>query len=272
MWIIASLLLVAVNSVESTKVYIPTDSQVWYQQAEIHALIHFNMATYFHDGDPGCDASNWNESSNAESFKPTRLNTSQWADVMVDLGAKGAILTAKHGCGFLLWPSNSKLPNGTRYPYQVPDNLNVLKQFQDAMEERGIGHGFYYSLKNNFFLNAYNHVAGAAHVPPLPGQINVSQSEFESVALHQVTELWTQFGNLSEIWFDGGYTSNMANDLTSVCSARARNTNDDFSLTRPYFNDSNTVTQKISTQRTGLQWTRNFPESRELDRNRIGTS
>ena len=219
-WVISLFL---VNSVKSTNVAIPTKSQVWYQQAEIHALIHFNMATFFHNGDPGCDASNWNESSNPASFAPKRLNTSQWADVMVDLGAKGAILTAKHGCGFLLWPSNSKLPDGTRYPYRVGDDLNVLKQFQDAMEERGIGHGFYYSLKNNFFLNAYNHVAGAAHVPPLPGQINVSQSEFESVALHQVTELWTQFGNLSEIWFDGGYTSDMANDLASVCIARARN-------------------------------------------------
>ena len=157
-----------------------------------------------------------NESSKVESFAPNLLNTTQWADVMVDLGAKGAILTAKHGCGFLLWPSNSKLPDGTRYPYRVPDDLNVLKQFQESMEERGIGHGFYYSLTNNFFLNVHSHVAGNASEPPLPGQVNVSQNEFESVALQQVTELWTQFGNLSEIWFDGGYTSDMANDLASV--------------------------------------------------------
>ena len=29
-------------------------------QGEISALIHFGMATFFHDGDPGCTAGNWN--------------------------------------------------------------------------------------------------------------------------------------------------------------------------------------------------------------------
>ena len=27
---------------------------------EISALIHFGMATFFHDGDPGCTPQNWN--------------------------------------------------------------------------------------------------------------------------------------------------------------------------------------------------------------------
>ena len=54
--IITFLSLFLVNSVKSTNVAIPTKSQVWYQQAEIHALIHFNMATFFHNGDPGCYA------------------------------------------------------------------------------------------------------------------------------------------------------------------------------------------------------------------------
>ena len=36
---------------------LPTPPQVWYQQGEIHALIHFNMATYY--GEAGCGAGNW---------------------------------------------------------------------------------------------------------------------------------------------------------------------------------------------------------------------
>ena len=221
LFITVIIALIVVNSESkssrlSDDVAIPTESQVWYQQAEIHALIHFNMATFWHHSDHGCYEENWvNGSSHASSFAPKHLNTSQWADVMVDLGAKGAILTAKHNCGFLLWPSKTKLPNGTRYPFRVSDDLNVLKQFQHSMEERDIGHGFYYSLTNNFFLDVFEHKAGAS-LPPLPGQVNVSQSEFESLALQQVTELWTQFGNLTEIWFDGGYTSDMAKNLTAV--------------------------------------------------------
>lgn len=90
------------------------------------ALVHFNMATFFRNGDPGCDASNWlgsSGSSNPASFAPTHLNVSQWVESMVALGATEAVLTAKHGCGFYLWPTNVTLPNGTRYPYRVVNDL-----------------------------------------------------------------------------------------------------------------------------------------------------
>lgn len=78
------------------------------------------------EGDPGCDASNWlgpQGSSNPSSFAPAQLNTSQWVDSMVALGATEAVLTAKHGCGFYLWPTNVTLPNGTLYPYHVDTTL-----------------------------------------------------------------------------------------------------------------------------------------------------
>ena len=37
---------------------IPTPQQLRYQ-ASMNALVHFGMATFFHDGDPGCDRDNW---------------------------------------------------------------------------------------------------------------------------------------------------------------------------------------------------------------------
>lgn len=52
----------------------------------------------------------------------------------------------RHGCGFLLWNTSTKLPSGEPYSYHVPDELNVLQIFSDAMEEAGIGHGFYCTL------------------------------------------------------------------------------------------------------------------------------
>eukprot|EP00658_Telonema_sp_P-2_P016394 TRINITY_DN1635_c0_g1_i3.p1 TRINITY_DN1635_c0_g1~~TRINITY_DN1635_c0_g1_i3.p1 ORF type:complete len:505 (+),score=123.21 TRINITY_DN1635_c0_g1_i3:177-1691(+) len=189
---------------------IPTKQQLAYQ-GQISALIHFGMATFFHDGDPGCDDSNWNgcdpkggcNSSNVASFNPTNLNVSSWVESFEAIGASSAVLTAKHGCGFLGWRTNTTLPDGTPYRYHVPDHLNVVEQFVTATEAAGIGHGFYYSLTNNFYLNVASHSVR----PPstaLPGQVVVSQTEFEQLALAQVTELWTQFGELTEIWLDGG--------------------------------------------------------------------
>ena len=48
--------------------------------------------------------------------------------------------------------------------FHVPDELNVMEQFVAATEAAGIGHGFYYSLTNNFYLN----VLGDLTPVPIP--------------------------------------------------------------------------------------------------------
>lgn len=39
----------------------------------------------------------------------------------------------------------------------------------------------------------------------MPGQLNVTQSEMETIMYAQLRELWGTYGDLSEIWMDGGY-------------------------------------------------------------------
>jgi hypothetical protein len=173
-----------------------------------HPPIFFLNTVQFRDGDPGCGGDNWEGeggSGNPESFNPTALNVSQWVDSMVAIKATEAVLTAKHGCGYYLWNSSVQLPRGGgTYPYRV--NLSrhgdVLQQFVDATSARGIGHGFYYSLTNNFFLNVFSHSA-RGNSSALPGQYPVTQAEFEQLAFDSVQELWTKYGNLTEIWMDG---------------------------------------------------------------------
>lgn len=151
------------------------------------ALIHFNMATFAHNGDPGCDASNWNVHApyaagatvHPATFNPVKLNTTQWVESMHDVGAKHAVLTAKHGCGFLNWPTNTTLPDGSPYGYDVSAasggfGRNVLREFSDAATAGGVGHGFYYSLTNNFYLNVRSHVA-QPNASRIPGQQFVTQ-------------------------------------------------------------------------------------------------
>jgi len=202
---------------------IPTADQLNWHEHEIMALVHFNMATFFEDGDPGCTAENWvgsGGSSDPASFNPSALSTDDWAESMVELGAKHAVITAKHGCGHLLWPTDVTLPDGSPYQYSVGvENVssysgNLLEEFVDSMRRAGIGHGFYYSLTNNFYLNVQGHFVQNSTL--LPGQVKVTQDEFEAIALGHVTELWTRFGNLTEIWFDGGYTSDMEVAITEL--------------------------------------------------------
>jgi len=199
----------------------PTAAQLAYQDHEIMALIHFNMATFIGNGDPGCGPDNWIDNSSLPStFSPDSLDTDGWADTMDALGVKSAVLTAKHGCGFAIWPTTATLPDGSPYKYHA--SVNVIRSFVDSMKKRGIGHGFYYSLTNNFYLNVIGMKAGH-YAPPIQGQVNVSQDEFQAIALHQLTELWTQYGNLTEIWFDGGYNTQMQSKLMGLLQTHQPN-------------------------------------------------
>ena len=161
---------------------LPTAAQLRYQRNEISALIHFNMGTFActpgtgYDGCRDCWLATATTAGNsapnvsrdcanvagpgrlARTFNPTKLSTDNWAESIVALGAKAAVLTAKHDSGHLLWPTNVTLPDGTEYTYAVGHSesaiqVDVLRQFTESMQQHGLGHGFYYSVGNNVYLN-----------------------------------------------------------------------------------------------------------------------
>ena len=178
---------------------VPSAAQLEYQQREIVALTHFNMATFFREGDPACSAFNWAKSQKPAAFAPTKLNISNWLESYRAVGAKSAILTAKHGCGFHLWPTNVTLPNGDNYGYHVGGEggigIDIVGEFARVMQEAKMPHGFYYSLKDSFYMNAINDAVR----PPstlIHGQVNVTQQQFEDIEVAAVTELWSNYGDL----------------------------------------------------------------------------
>mmetsp|Transcript_3393 Transcript_3393/g.7325 ORF Transcript_3393/g.7325 Transcript_3393/m.7325 type:complete len:199 (+) Transcript_3393:172-768(+) len=121
---------------------VPSAPQLRYQSTDFVALIHFNMATFAKNGDPGCDATNWNKvaegatgpTSDPGTFRPKLLNTTQWFDSINALGAKIAVLTAKHGCGFLLWPTNASLPPSSSSSVVVEASPQQQQQQQQNVE------------------------------------------------------------------------------------------------------------------------------------------
>ena len=207
---------------------VPTAAQLRYQRNEISALIHFNMGTYAcasGTGYSGCRECWLGNAANASrncaevagpgqlarTFNPTQLSTDNWAESIVALGARAAVLTAKHDSGHLLWPTNVTLPGGVEYTYAVGHSesaiqVDVLRLFTESMQRHGLGHGFYYSIGNNVYLNVKNAVLQTGHtdhsgesLDPLPGMANVTQQQFEAIALAHLRELWTGYGSLTEM-------------------------------------------------------------------------
>jgi alpha-L-fucosidase len=180
---------------------------------------HFNMATFYKDGDPACDASNWDTSQKPSSFAPTNLNISNWIENYKYVGARSGILTAKHGCGFFLWPTNVTLPSGENYGYHVGGaggiGVDVVGEFAAAMQAAGLPHSYYYSLKDSFYLNAISDNVRPASTA-LPGQVVVTQDQFENISLAAITELWSRYGDLQEIWFDGGISQRISSRVVPL--------------------------------------------------------
>uniref|UniRef100_A0A0G4I4K0 alpha-L-fucosidase n=1 Tax=Chromera velia CCMP2878 TaxID=1169474 RepID=A0A0G4I4K0_9ALVE len=182
----------------------PTQEHLRWHKDEFACFIHWNMATAA--GIQGCPCDK--EPPPVSQWNPKALNTDAWISAGVSMGCKRFVLTAKHGCGFLLWDSK------TEYPYTVANAANttdVVSEFVKSAKKFGVGYGFYYST----VTNAYARVCDSK---VSPGSSKYPQEEFDRLVLSHLSELWGNYGDLDEIWFDGGYNKNLTADLRTLLS------------------------------------------------------
>jgi alpha-L-fucosidase len=199
------------------QIALPTPQQLQWQAQELGVLIHFNLET-FHVS----ELNSLNLPS-PSMFDPYLLNTDNWVQTMIDFGAQGAVLVAKHGLGFLMAPTKVTFPlnpSGQIVPYNYTveysplKGIDVLGEFVNSCEKKQIKTGFYYSVVSNSYLHVDN--GFVLNTTLQPGQLNVTQATYDSVVLQQVRELWTNYGPLNEIWFDGGYTQSLKDPITAL--------------------------------------------------------
>jgi len=155
---------------------IPSEKQVEYQQMEFIGFVHFSINTFtdkewgFGDESPGI-------------FYPEALDVNQWARVAKSAGMKQLILTAKHHDGFCLWPSeftehsikNSRWKSGKG---------DIIREFTDACRK--------YSLKVGLYLSPWDR-----------NHADYGNSKYIVYYRNQLQELLANYGEVSEIWFDG---------------------------------------------------------------------
>jgi len=182
---------------------VPDKEMLAYVQKEVGALVCYNMATM--DGSQGCPqfhvpgADVW-ESQVPQSEAALDAATEQWAASIAAFGGKYATLVAKHVCGFAIWPTNASLPAGGArarpFRYAYHSSQDVVGSFLKACTRHGIGLGIYYSVNANEYLNYHNGVRDPSTLQP--GQEQVSAEEYAELALQQLEELWTRYGELAE--------------------------------------------------------------------------
>ena len=155
---------------------LPNENQLRWQDMEMYAFIHYSLNTYtdqewgFGDEDPAL-------------FNPSDLDCRQWARVCKQAGMKGIIFTAKHHCGFCMWPSAYTEYSVKSAPWKEGKG-DVVRELAEACREEGLKFAVYLSPWDR------NHP-------------EYGRPEYVTYFRNQLRELLTNYGDIFEVWFDG---------------------------------------------------------------------
>ena len=155
---------------------IPSTNQLRWQDMEMYAFIHYSMNTYT-DQEWGFG------NEDLSLFNPQSLDCRQWARVCKQAGMRGIIITAKHHCGFCLWPSAYTDYSVRNTPWKNGQG-DVVRELADACREEGLKFAVYLSPWDR------HHAEYGS-----PAYIDYFRN--------QLRELLTNYGDIFEVWFDG---------------------------------------------------------------------
>ena len=166
---------------------LPTADILEWTQWEIGAFFSFNMITMLTDVPTSYLCGDNFKLPDPNVFNPEALNLDNWMASVKALGAKYAVLTAKHCSGFTMWPTDIFDETGFEYTYSTKfssfrgGGYDVVQDFVDSCSRYGIKPGLYYSVGQNYFLNAGGGIIQNTTLGP--GQAKVSQELYGKIVL-----------------------------------------------------------------------------------------
>jgi alpha-L-fucosidase len=155
---------------------LPSENQLAWQDMEMYAFIHYSINTYT-DQEWGFG------NEDLSLFNPEDLECRQWVRVCKQAGMKGIIFTAKHHCGFCMWPSAYTEYSVKNTPWKGGKG-DVVREMADACREEGLRFAVYLSPWDR------NHA-------------DYGRPEYVTYFRNQLRELLTNYGEIFEVWFDG---------------------------------------------------------------------
>ena len=155
----------------------PSPQQLAWQKLEFIAFIHYTVNAF--------TDKEWGEGTEDEAiFNPTQLDVRQWVRTCKDAGMKMVILTAKHHDGFCLWPSKYTEHSVKNSPYKNGKG-DIVGELAQACREADLKLGLYVSPWDR-------------HEPTYG-----DTKGYNAFYKNQLREILSNYGEISEVWFDG---------------------------------------------------------------------
>ena len=190
---------------------LPNKKQLAWQEAEMGAVFHYDLHVF--DGVKyGQGGNRIDPVTDYQIFNPTKLDTDQWIKAAKDAGFKFAILTATHETGFALYQSDVNPYCMKALKFQEGKG-DIVRDFLNSCRKYGVKPGIYLGIRWNSFFGVHDFKVSGE------GDFKANrQLYYNSMVEGMVKEICTNYGELFEIWFDGGadHPDNGAPDVLPI--------------------------------------------------------
>lgn len=179
---------------ESESIPVPRPAQRAWQEAELGFLVCYELHTFNPD--------RYNQRKarvtpiqDVNQFNPEELDTDQWIRAVKAAGGRFAILTASHESGFRLWQSDAN-PYCLKAVRWGDGKRDIVAEFVASCRKHEIKPGIYLGTRWNAQLGIYDF--------KVTRRSAITQEQYNQMIEQEVEEICTRYGELFEIWFDGG--------------------------------------------------------------------
>ncbi len=175
---------------------LPSADQVAWQDLEVGMFVHFAPNTWQ-------DVESDDLSTPLSAIDPKHLDTDQWAQTAVDLGATYIVFVAKHQGGFCMWQTETTDYSIRNTPWRGGHG-DVLADVAASCRRFNLKLGVYVCPRDDHFGAR---TGGICATPAL-------QARYDVMYRQQLSEVLSRYGDLVEVWFDGSTATPVSDLLT----------------------------------------------------------
>lgn len=198
----SSINLKAGDGVKDPQLNLTDEDMKWWMDARVGLFIHWGLYAIHGQGE-------WVMHNNqipvdeyvklADEFNPQNADMNEWALFARDAGMKYSVFVTRHHDGFAMWDSRSSYNDFTSA--KTAAKRDFVKEYLDAFRKQNFKVGLYYSPMDWRFPGYF-----------FPKEMAENAALMKKQCYGQIEELMSEYGDISILWYDGGWLAHNGSD------------------------------------------------------------